>query len=392
MNDALLIINVSLLMVYFILTLFKNLFNRVKSFYEYINIISLILIYLIAINNLAINKMLLLFIYLFVLIFLNGYIIYQLLIIKATKKAFFEKANQLIKNAPFDYYLQTDVDDKIIDFSDSFLDLVHLSPDELYNTLGFQTIISELSIININGEKISENRAVRFNYEYNGTKINNVTKYVELSILENEEIRTLNVIIEPIYLKNKFIGRNLYFTKDNKDTLDKIEKELLNLKEIMLNDRSNVYCMMSLIKNIVMYYDYHSAKYILTENTFKRFNFSKRELSVNEFIALIHPDDILLYQEQSAVITSIEATRITYRLKLGDNYFVIHDDSMYLNKDANLISLISLNDMEELTNDHNQSIKEDSFKVSEEVLSPKEIDYQAKLENAISLLTKILDE
>jgi len=295
------------------------------------------------------------------------------------KDLFNHKSNMLIKNAPFDYYYATNSDDIIIDCSDSFLALTNLPKEDLYNSLGIQTLIATLNISTINGEKINETRAIRFDYEYKSAQSNNTPRFFEIGLTIDGEESTLSVIVEPIYLKNKFVGRNVYLSKNNKETLKKLEDSLLEAKQMLANDRTKDYCMMSMIKNVIMFYDYNCGKYLLTEAFCKSYGITRRELTVQEFFSIIHPQDRLYYQEMNEVITSIEVSRLKYRIKVGSEYINVCDDSMYLNKDSNLISIISL----DLGEFQEEEIKEETI---------KEVDYRKELEDTLKVLEKLVDE
>ena len=149
--------------------------------------------------------------------------------------------------------------------------------------------------------------------------------------------------------------------------------------------------MMSMMKDVVLYYDYNTTTYIMTETIAKALNLNQREYSINEFVEMIHPNDIQYYQEQSSVIGSLEVTRIKYRLKLGLGYYYVYEDAMYLNRDGKLISIIHLANYtpKEETKEESEEIVESTKEVVKEKL---QVDYKEKLEDTMKVLEKLLGE
>lgn len=323
---------------------------------------------------------------------LCGYIGFDYLDADQVRNRFEYKATELIKNAPFDYYYATDKKDRIIDFSESFLELSKNEASELYKTLGLQTLLAQLNIKSINGQEFCEPVALKFHYDYMNTEKTTSPAHFYMTLVENdEEIECLG-IVEPIICHNRFVGRNIYLAKSNKETLKKIQEGLTEALNAIKDDRAQLYSMMSMVENVVMYYDYNTSTYVVTESMAKMLNLVQREFSIGEFIGMIHPEDLPRYQEQSTIISSIEVSRLRYRLKLGDTYYPICDDVMYLNRDANLISVIHLEEY----NSTNNVPENDVIKEAQEIVAPErnleDLNYQDKLVETLKMLEKVLGD
>ena len=328
-------------------------------------------------------------------VLLIGLIVYSLKDLfekEGIKNAFLNKANNLIKNAQFDYYYASNNKDIIIDFSESFTELTRLTPAELYDTLGFQTILSKLYITHVNGEDITSSIALKLNYDYSEVEFTKQTAYFEISVTDNNESFDLLGVVEPIFYKNKFIGRNVYFSKNNKHTLNKLQQGLTDAYNVIKDDRAQLYVMMSMMKDVVLYYDYNTTTYIMTETIAKALNLNQREYSINEFVDMIHPNDIQYYQEQSSVIGSLEVTRIKYRLKLGLGYYYVYEDAMYLNRDGKLISIIHLANYTPKDETKEEESEEIVQSTKEVVKEKPQVDYKEKLEDTMKVLEKLLGE
>lgn len=323
---------------------------------------------------------------------LCGYIVFDYIDTDKLRNHFAYKATNLIKNAPFDYYYATDKKDKIIDFSESFLELSNSEPNELYHTLGLQTLLAQLNILTINGHEFSEPVALKFHYDYmNTAKTNNPAHFYMTLMEKDEEIECLG-IVEPIICDKRFVGRNIYLAKSNKETLKKIQEGLNEALNAIRDDRAQLYSMMSMVENVVMYYDYNTSTYVVTESMAKMLNLVQREFSIGEFISMIHPQDLSRYQEQSTIISSIEVSRIKYRLKLGDKYYPICDDVMYLNRDSNLISIIHLEEYNSSTEVPESNILKETQEIVEPKANIEDTNYQEKIMETLKMLEKVLGD
>lgn len=321
------------------------------------------------------------------------YAIYDLFYYVGKLNVFNKRVNSLLKNAPFDYYFASNEKDRIFDFSNSFLDITNLDDEELYGTLGLQTLLAKLNITSINEQPISETLFMRFHLDYeNSSKVKSPSHF-QITLVENNQEQEYLGIIEPIFYRDKFVGRCVYLSKSNKQALKKIEEGLLDALETIKNDRSQLYAMMSMMENVVMYYDYNTSTYIVTEQMAKILNLQQREYSIGEFINMIKPQDLQTYQEHSSIISSVEVTRVKYNLYLGNQYYPVYDDLMYLNRDSKLISIIHLVEYQkaESIEEFNEVSFTDFSKKVEEAPSPKE-DFKDKLTETLKLLEKVLGE
>ena len=322
------------------------------------------------------------------------YSIYDLFYFVGKMKAYQQRVNSLLKNSPFDYYFASNEKDHIFDYSRSFLDITDLEDKELFGTLGLQTLLAKLNITSINNQPITETLFMRFHLDYeNSSKVKTPSHFQMTLKDKGQEIEFLG-IIEPIFYKDKFIGRCVYLSKSNEQALKKIENGLQQALDTIKNDRSQLYAMMSMVENVVMYYDYNTSTYVVTEQMAKMLNLTQREYSIGEFINMIKPTDLANYQENSNIISSVEVTRIKYNLYLGDKYYPVYDDLMYLNRDSNLISIIHLVEYQKAENvdeESSSSFKDYSKQTVEEPVEKKE-DFKDKLNETLKLLEKVLGE
>lgn len=382
--------NIVALAIVLVTVLFKTYNYRRLCFIEYAGIALITIIFVLCKSFLAPHYLIWETIISAIAICLCVYSIYDLFKREGMRKAFVERANQMVKNAPFDYYFLTNKDDLIKECSESFTKLVGLPEEELFNTLGLQTIMSKLFITHINGNEITSGLAVRLSVDYNGIQGTKNNYHFNLTYVQDHEEIELLVLVEPIFYKNEFVGRNVYISSNNKQSLERVQNGLEKALNVIQDDRAQLYAMMSMEENVVMYYDYNTSSFVVTEAMAKYLGLVQREFAINEYISMIHPQDLRRYQDQSSIISSVEVTRMTYRLMLGKQYYNVHEDAMYLNRDSKLISIIHLADYVKQNNYTEEVVEEQEYVASN--VPPKEVDYKEKLTDTIKVLEKILEE
>lgn len=147
-------------------------------------------------------------------------------------------------------------------------------------------------------------------------------------------------IIQPVYYRQKLIGRNIYFYQDRMQVLNDLRSALKQASIDLETSYNFTYIMMSLTDYVGLYFDYNTRTYIATEG-FMKFNRNhQREYTFNQFLDMMHPNDVDSYIEQAATINSIYVTKLKYRMLINDDYYYVMEDSININKDADLVSVI----------------------------------------------------
>lgn len=253
-----------------------------------------------------------------------------------------KQANNILSNTCYDYYFSTDHKDNIVDASDTYLDLLGLDLKDILKSKGLPTMLSELKVKMINGEVKEQAKELMFLANYNkACEENQLYQFDLLVEIEGEDV-FLKGINQPLYHKNKFIGRNVYLIHDKVATFESLREQLRRATyEIELTQKQS-YALMSLTKNAIMYLDYKTTTYVATEALNTYLGVTQKEFTIDEFYQMIHNDDLNSYKEQGAMINSLMPTRTKLRLYINKKYYEVYDDSIYLNKDSGLVSIISL--------------------------------------------------
>ena len=252
------------------------------------------------------------------------------------------KISEYMKNTLYDFYFSTNKKDKIVEVSSSYAMLINKSMNEIKKLKGFQTMMTELNIVGIKGREVTEELALTFLYDYEKT----ISKFKTYRFTLEVEEQGYNVIyrgiVQPLYLGKYFIGRNVYLSKDRSSIIENLRSTLKDALDHIKLDKEQMYTLMSLTDQIVMYYDYNTKTYVMTEALSEFMKLSTKEISIDEFISMIHPDDVKGYEEQGLMINSLTVTRSRLRLKFNNEYYLVYDDSIYINKDSGLVSIIKL--------------------------------------------------
>lgn len=283
-------------------------------------------------------------------------------------------ANYFLKNTAYDYYFSTNKKDQVLDASDSYLDLISLDLKELKKTKGFYTMINEMKIVKINGREVSDEGTLKFLFDYEKCVGQNELYQFDLQVMINNEIVLLKGIVQPIHYNDKFIGRNVYLIEDHSATFTSLRNTIREMLAELENNNKQTYALMSLTKNAIMYFDYKTKTYVATEALNHYLEEAQKEFTIEEFFNMIHPDDLRSCQEQAGSISSILPTRTKLRLYINKKYYDVYDDSLYLNKDSGLVSIISLvNDPEVVSIKHQEEVRNATMWATLEELNPTEV-------------------
>lgn len=318
---------------------------------EFIGIIgSIILMFLIPTNHIAVRIILALLYVLFA-----GYTIYSFIQTYQIYTTYDKEVNNFLKNNEFDFFIQTDSHDKIINFSNKLLNITKMTKKDIIGVHCWKLLIDYLKITKINKKELSLNttgeflrqfkdansKHVIYQFEFEMPKIDELLKESDDKSKDLTTIRYTG-LIQPVYYNKKLIGRNVYFYQDRMQVLRDLRLALKNATCDLQTSYNFSYIMMSLMDYVGLYFDYNTRTYVATEAFMKYTNTHQREYTFNQFMDLMHPDDVEPYIEQASTINSVSVTKLKYRLLINDDYYYVMEDSININKDADLVSVIRI--------------------------------------------------
>lgn len=273
-----------------------------------------------------------------------------------------QKVEEHIKNDTTDFYICMDKNNKITDYSSSFVKIVKLTKKQIMKKNGWKLIFDELPIKKINNEEfitsnanifidhldevLSKYKMYEFTIDLNASEINDSTHYYGY--------------IQAIYLKDKKIGTAVYLYNDKQSLITEIKSKLDSTLYNLYNHKNVLHILMSLSEGVALYYDYQERLFFATQSFLDFTETEKQTYTFKEFYEMIADVDKDRYNEQSAVVSSVSATRIKFKLRVKNTYFNAIEDSIYLTRDGEeYISIVHITSRtDEATNDKILSTKE----------------------------------
>lgn len=263
-----------------------------------------------------------------------------------------KKLNKFLKDTEYDFYIQVNKKNRIRDYGLSLLKTAGLTKKDVKNKEVWHLLFDALEIQTINKHDATTSNFNDFVTEYEVSTSKFKTYSFEMGIILKESKVTYKGIIEPIYLGNYLIGRNIYFYIDRIKNIQLLKDELTSAIHDIERLRNQNHAMMSLSDGVLLYFDYETKYYVATES-FSRFtNTHQREYTFEEIINFIHPDDLESYIEQSETINSVSVTRLKFRLLINDTYYNAMEDSIYLSGETDLVSIIRICEKDEEGNEN----------------------------------------
>lgn len=280
---------------------------------------------------------------------LAGYSIYDFIITYQVYTAYDRELNNYLKNNEFDFFVQTNQKDLIIGYSNKLPKITKMSGKDIKGVYCWKLLLDYLKITKIDGKDINLATVSDFLAQFKSANSKHVVysfKFempkVDDLVNDEEEPKYMNYIgiIQPVYYKKKLIGRNIYFYQDRMQVLDDLRQALKQATADLETSYNFTYMMMSLTDYVGLYFDYNTRTYVATEAFMKFSRTHQREYTFNQFLDMMHPNDVDAYIEQAATINSIYVTKLKYRLLINDDYYYVMEDSININKDADLVSVI----------------------------------------------------
>lgn len=278
-----------------------------------------------------------------------GYSIYDFIKIYQKHVAYEKELNNFLKNNEFDFFVQTDYKDRILGYSNKLLKITNMSGKDIKGIYCWKLLLDYLKVSKINGKNVELNVVSEFLAQFKNANSKHVTYQFSFEMpkidslvddTEHTEYTNYLGIIQPVYYRKKIIGRNIYFYQDRMQVLNDLRAALKQASNDLETSYNFTYIMMSLTDYVGLYFDYNTRTYIATEG-FMKFNRNhQREYTFNQFLDMMHPNDVDAYIEQAATINSIYVTKLKYRLLINDDYYYVMEDSININKDADLVSVI----------------------------------------------------
>lgn len=259
------------------------------------------------------------------------------------------KTVEYVKNTEYDFFIQMDHKERIRDCSNSLLKLTRLSKKEILNNRGWKFIFDSFDVKTINKHEFTLNYVATFLAEFKecNSKHKRYKFQIEAEMKDSDNkdeniIVKYDAIIQPVYVGGILVARNIFFYQDKMFVVEKLKNTVRSACTDLEDAYLQIDMMMGMSEGIVMYYDFQNKVYVATECMRLYTHTNKKEYTFEEIFAYIHPEDVRSYIDQAETVNSLSITKIKYRLLIGDVYYQVEEDSIYMRKDYGLISIIRI--------------------------------------------------
>lgn len=353
----------------------------------FIDIICIVILLIVSLVKLPKDNIVLCVLYsVLSLVILSMSIVSFIFIVRA-HNAYKRKLTKYLKDSEYDFYLQVDKKSKIIDYGVSLLKTTGLLKNDVLNKNCWKLLADAFEIISINKMEATKTNMNAFIEEYEEAISKFKTYNFEISLIIKEKPITYKGIIEPIYLNSMLLGRNIYFYLDRMKNIEALQNELQNAIYDIERLKNQNYAMMSLYDGAILYFDFETKMYVATESFCRFTNTHQKEYTFTELVDYIHPDDLDGYIEQSETINSISVTRLKFRLLINDTYYSVMEDSIYLNGDNDLISIIRVIEAVDDDNKEKSFSTKEAIKIVESLNDTNITQIVEKTQNILTTIT-----
>lgn len=256
---------------------------------------------------------------------------------------------EYVKNTEYDFFIQMDNKERITDCSISLLKMTHSSKKDVLHYNGWKYIFDNFDIRSINKQEFTLNYVATFLSEFKecNSKHKRYKFQMEVEMKNKDNPGEIDIvrfdgIIQPVYVAGMVVARNVFFYQDKMYIVEKLKNTVRSACTDLEDAYLQIDMIMSLSEGIIMYYDFQNKVYVATECMRLYTNTTKKEYTFEEIFSHIHPEDVRSYIDQAETVNSLSVTKIKYRLLIGDVYYQVEEDSIYMRKDYGLVSIIRI--------------------------------------------------
>lgn len=220
------------------------------------------------------------------------------------------------------YYALVDSKNRIKEISSKFLEDLGLKDDDVYKKNLFQTIEKKYQIFKLNGTEVAlEDLDIYFKSSDTKETVLNLELHDE-----HGDISAYYFTQRPILMMGRFRGR--IFMGDKKDTEELVgmEKNLAESTDELNMIKSRFITLLEKTEEGIFFQDLTNQMVWVNEVLRKLLCLNDNEISLQEFLSNICPDDLALVQEKRAAVSHIHPQYIlSYRYNTGGKWIYIKE-------------------------------------------------------------------
>lgn len=221
-----------------------------------------------------------------------------------------------VKNTKWNVYYVVDHKERIKDISISLLRELNLDKADVVGKKLFQVFGSKIRFTKLNGEDINNRTLEKYFYDYKKIVKTNESEDQELHFLNfNGETVILHLNMQPLFALGKYRGRMCVGEKKTDEALMEVERELKKTDHELESIRHKFIATLELSEDGLFYIDLDEKTIWMNDTVREQLKLPSNTLKVEDYRALIDPDDIKKYLQVTNDLTPNKASySVSYRL------------------------------------------------------------------------------
>lgn len=260
------------------------------------------------------------------------------------KSNHYELFVKAIKNSKFNVYYIVDQTEKIKDVSLGFLQEISLEKEEVIGKKISQILSKTIRIKLIDGVEATNKDFQQWATTYKKGVEPNQASIQEITFLNSMgETTHFHLIVQPVFVLGKYRGRIVVGEKKTDLEMMAVEKELEASNQELESIRHKFIAILELSEEGLFSMDFKQQSIWLSPFVTKLLNLGIDELNMEDFKALIHPDDLEKRQLLIGRLSEDNPTyEITYRVKTQDRFIWVREKGKRLFEDKETESVMGV--------------------------------------------------
>lgn len=233
-----------------------------------------------------------------------------------------------IKENEINVFLVLDNKDRIKDISNSILEEFNLEREDVLNKKFFQIVNEKVRLTKMN-QRDSDNKQVEKYFKSFGNQAKTVTHdELELEMLNFSGNRvSFKLLMQPVYSFGRLRGKVLIGEKATTGTLFEVEKNLRRTDSELDSIRARFITLLDVVGRDVFIFDLDREQIWFNYDLMNSLKFSEAEISIKDYYALVHKEDIDKYQvAHNGLNKSNDTYYLSYRILVAGVYIWVQEE------------------------------------------------------------------
>lgn len=244
-------------------------------------------------------------------------------------------------------FILLDSKDRIKEISSLLANELMTKKEEIISKKFFDIIDNSWNVVSYNQTEINNENFREYYKDYRKKAVPNSHEKCELIVdKHNHEMIVLNLIETPIFVGNRYRGRILIGDKKSEESMLNIEKELIDKNTELESIRYKFIASLEITEEGIFFTNLDERFIWGNDNFVSNLNLNSNSISIDDYAANIHPDELTYYSRTIATLTPQNPTyEIVYRYKTGTNYKYVREvgKRIFENKKCNeILGYVSL--------------------------------------------------